>query len=65
MANSYDRENKREYPNDMEVEEGETSKMPKKHKTKESDKLTQSAWVKGKNKMVKFKGPSFRFKNTF
>ena len=31
----YDRENKREHPEAMDVEEGETAKMPKKHKIEE------------------------------
>ena len=39
LASLSERENKREYPKAMDVEEGETTKMPKKHKIEESDEL--------------------------
>ena len=59
LASLFDRENKREYPEAMDVEEEEMTRTPKKQKIEESDELAQSAKVKRKNKIVKVKGPSF------
>ena len=43
----------------MYVGEGEMARAPKKQKIKESDELMQGAKAKERNKIVKFKGPSF------
>ena len=59
LARLFNRENKREYPEAMDVEERETTRIPKKKKIEELYKLMQNSWAKGRNKMVKVKGPSF------
>ena len=59
LASLSDRENKREYSEAMDVEEGEASQTPKKKKIEEPDEITSSAGAKGKNKIVKVKAPSF------
>ena len=43
----------------MDVEEGDVAQTPKKQKMEEPDEITPSASVKGKNKIVKVRGPSF------
>ena len=43
----------------MDVEEGEAARTPKKQKMEEPDEMTPSASVKGKNKIMKVRGPSF------
>ena len=52
--------NKRECPEAMDVDEGDTTRTPKKQKTEELGKLVQSEKDKGRNKIVKVKGPTFK-----
>ena len=51
--------NKRDFPEAMDVDEEETSRMPKKLKTENTGKLIQTATNNGKRKIVKVKGPCF------
>ena len=43
----------------MDIEEGEAAYTPKKKKMEEPDEIMPSSSVKGKNKIVKVRGPSF------
>ena len=59
MASFFEKVNKREYSEAMDVDEEDTSIKPKKLKVEKTGKLVWVAKAKGRKKPMKVKGPAF------